>query len=584
MAERKLSDSHKRVVRYCVSELMATGLEVEGLRDAAGSAMKLLQTRLDTLASELHTLQHFTNSKEEEVGRAKEDQSLLLQTAHCPPLMWLDQRNGIPRSKEGEMILALLESNAFETVEDVLEWIVKKCAKCQHESSGADLRTSVAGLEKLRRALSEEVLARYLVGWANKLNAALQSKARQLFGSAKVKAAPVKKLERVLEKINDEDRERLGFFAAADIRDLARFSVECASEAELQQSVQRLRDVDWFEVIKEKNGFHADVDVDQAYGYRDFKMLGVFRPPASSSAYKEMCDSTGKPVCQIVEVQFLLEEFLQIKKYQHVLYTVLRAPEAGDQAKPMRLSSDDSPHTSRNPRAEPLTTRETKFANTTQRIVLTIPAQPADATGSEGAAWAFADALEATYPGFELEADWVTGEVIVKKVARASAALSAGLRPGQRVLSINGHQLKPHVVTDRMAACMLMGAVQDEERSCLELEVIRGGEYSVRNVELKSKQFYGIHFGKGGEGASTFGLQLKVHETTGDVQVGSCVEKSAADETGELIEGDTVLEINNIALIAGNYTAESAQRELAEARSEERVRLKIRHAVPSGGA
>ena len=605
MVERTLSDSHKRVVRYCVNELMATGLEVEGLREAAQSAMKLLQKRLHDLAEGLQTLPHFTANKEEVVGRARDDESLLLQTAHGPPIEWLDQHRGVLCSKEGQMVIALLDANAFETVEDVLEWVAKKCARLKNDS-GADLTNSAAGLEHLRNALSEEALARYLVGWAGKLNASLQYMARHLFGKAKVKAAPVKKLERVLEKLSAEDKERLGYLAAAEIRDLARFSVECASESELQEFVQRLRDAEWFEPLREKNGFHFEVDEDATHGYRDFKMFGVFHPPASSSMYTDMCDRLGRPVCQIVEVQFLLEEFLQIKKYQHILYTVLRKPEGGKAIPSHRQASDESNWAPESPRTPLSATAETpptahvtepSFANITQRVVVTVPRSVHVASvDSQGAAWPTiwpsAEKRAAAWPGCKLMVDWVTGEVLVTKVAQASAALSAGLRPGQRILSINGNQLKPHAFTDKMVASMLVGAVQDEERGSLELEVLRGGRYSERNVWLESESTMSMRTirmlggGEGGRGASTFGLQLSVNETStsGHVQVGSCVEKSPADKTGELIEGDMVLEINFISLIAGEHTAESAQRKLAEAASGKKgVVLKIRHAVQAGG-
>ena len=79
-------------------------------------------------------------------------------------------------------------------------------------------------------------------------------------------------------------------------------------------SVEQLRAVEWFEPLREKNGFHHTVKEDEAYGYRDFKVVGVFRPHQDALTRAGLIARGGTPVYQIVEVQFILSEFLKIKK------------------------------------------------------------------------------------------------------------------------------------------------------------------------------------------------------------------------------------------------------------------------------
>ena len=237
--------------------------------------MDKLRVRLTELHALNLRLPSFTPEKDISHVASNE---LLLQTSHIPPLAWLDKDEGVRRDKEGEMVLALLDAGAFDrvdkltdqivagTVNDVLQWVAEKCDALKHSDAmmGTDPKGSNKGLNQLRRSLSEEVLARYLIGWATKLNAHLKRLTNELFAPAEpvaagepapfphVKNAPVKALPRVLEKLGDDEKgrkpgEKLRFYAAADIRDLARFSVECSDEEQLMSCIQRLRDADWCE-------------------------------------------------------------------------------------------------------------------------------------------------------------------------------------------------------------------------------------------------------------------------------------------------------------------------------------------------
>ena len=104
---------------------------------------------------------------------------------------------------------------------------------------------------------------------------------------------------------------------AGGMCDLCRFSVVCAGPAELRAAFEELRGLrldrgDAVEVVRVKNGFHADSR--SVGGYRDVKLnlrVAVDMPG-------------GRVVHHIAEAQLLLQSYADVKAHMHLLYKVQR--------------------------------------------------------------------------------------------------------------------------------------------------------------------------------------------------------------------------------------------------------------------
>lgn len=173
-------------------------------------------------------------------------------------------------------------------------------------------------LHILRRAVSREFLGRLYIGWATKINDEVKKKAIECFGHDRVTVGPVKSWSRLSTK-QEEDWAKYKYHMAANIRDYCRLSIEFGSEEALTAGRRKLLDSritgDWFEPLREKNGFHFQAK--NYDGYRDIKVLGVFLG-------SNVKDRNGHQIRMIIEIQLILSSFLHYKTYQHILYDILR--------------------------------------------------------------------------------------------------------------------------------------------------------------------------------------------------------------------------------------------------------------------
>jgi len=98
--------------------------------------------------------------------------------------------------------------------------------------------------------------------------------------------------------------------------DVARLSICCGKADVMIQVAERILqtnfDRDGLEVLRLKNGFHPDAE--SSGGYRDLKLTILVAVPGMEN----------EQVRHVVECQLLLATYLQMKKFQHVLYEVER--------------------------------------------------------------------------------------------------------------------------------------------------------------------------------------------------------------------------------------------------------------------
>ena len=318
--DQTISSEGKPVLKHVLSSLKTTGLvgRLDGLQATATEGMQALQTSLHDLYSGLKTLPHLRDHADCPLGRAREDERALLQTAHMPELPWLDKEGGVLRKSEEQMAAALLEAGAFASTTDFCTFVCEVNASLQSTGGTAQGLKNKASVTALRQAVSKQALPRLLIARAVSLLPHLNACATELFGKGCVVIAPPKGITRVLVKQREHWDEHK-YHAGAAIRDYARFSVWCANEDDMLRERKKLLDPppEWFEPLREKNGFHHSVDENETHGYRDLKILGVFTPPG-------LKDGDGNQVRQIIEVQLLINSFLAIKKYQHLLYELSR--------------------------------------------------------------------------------------------------------------------------------------------------------------------------------------------------------------------------------------------------------------------
>lgn len=199
-------------------------------------------------------------------------------------------------SSDLEGVIDLFHLGAFRTVEDLCDW--------GNAGSWSEERQYV----------------RYLRQLAQIANDSLQKNAREIVGAGHI-AGPVKGDSRMIAKQEDyleatckEYGAKAKSQRAGGIVDVVRFSVSCASAQEMAAVYKRLMSCklkrDSLEVVRVKNGFHEEARA--MMGYRDIKLNFITPVPG-----REDC-------CVIGECQLLLESFLRIKEFQHILYEVIR--------------------------------------------------------------------------------------------------------------------------------------------------------------------------------------------------------------------------------------------------------------------
>jgi hypothetical protein len=165
----------------------------------------------------------------------------------------------------------------------------------------------------------------YLRELAKRANPAYQQKLRAIieeFPEAFYHEGPLKGEPRMLAKgREDYAPEALKCYGENDLGvggvvDIARLSVCCENADVMCKVVQRLTkttfEQDGLEVLRQKNGFHPDAE--SSGGYRDFKLTMLVGVPGMER----------EGVRHVVECQLLLQPYLEVKKFQHVLYEVER--------------------------------------------------------------------------------------------------------------------------------------------------------------------------------------------------------------------------------------------------------------------
>jgi hypothetical protein len=209
-------------------------------------------------------------------------------------ITWLDAKDNL------EALASLVEMELFETAEDLCDW----------------------GSGKWGR---DRIYVLYLRELAKRANAAYQAKIKAIveeFPQAEYHEGPLKGEPRMLVKGREDyaqdakrcyGEEDLGVGGVVDI---ARMSICCEHAEEMCRVVDRISrlsfDADGLEVLRQKNGFHPEAE--SSGGYRDFKLTILTGVPGMEA----------EGVRHVVECQLLLKPYLQLKKFQHVLYEVER--------------------------------------------------------------------------------------------------------------------------------------------------------------------------------------------------------------------------------------------------------------------
>lgn len=131
---------------------------------------------------------------------------------------------------------------------------------------------------------------------------------------ALLKVAPVKKMSRATEKIGTDYHDESKFPKSARIVDMLRCSLTFDDVEKLVDGVTTFQGI--VESNETENGFTQIMRIknglmDNHDGYKDVKLNVVF----GSAEF-------GKSV--ITEIQFILKDFLQVKKEQHRTYSIIR--------------------------------------------------------------------------------------------------------------------------------------------------------------------------------------------------------------------------------------------------------------------
>jgi hypothetical protein len=217
-----------------------------------------------------------------------------------------------------------------------------------------------------------EAYAHYIVAIGTQVEPAFNHQMLQLvgrlhatdaarFAGVAFKKAPLKRLERVVEKTKEDwpaflhpGHTALGDAAAAaahlppagvtrstwnetlqhryllggperhwedygNVLDIVRGSVSCATEDQIVGVMESIAEA--FVVVRVKNTMHADAKT--VGEYRDIKMLVVVS--SSDPVYNSVASESGG-VNMICEIQLLLNSYLEVKKSMHPLYKIVREP------------------------------------------------------------------------------------------------------------------------------------------------------------------------------------------------------------------------------------------------------------------
>lgn len=226
-------------------------------------------------------------------------------------LSWLTDMNTV------EAAVALFENGSFGSIEDFCLW----ADSLSPDSIASDYILSV--------------YRKWLLGEAALVDDVFQKRISDVLPSfASVRAGPLKKDNRVkVKQVNYssvgcslengelsyeeavsilEDRclqnleDRM---CAGGLLDFCRASVVCDTEDQLVECYKILTEqADFFNVARIKNGFHKDAET--SYGYRDIKLCAHVATPDNHD--------------MIVEVQLILTPLLNLKKFQHEAYNIVR--------------------------------------------------------------------------------------------------------------------------------------------------------------------------------------------------------------------------------------------------------------------
>jgi hypothetical protein len=165
----------------------------------------------------------------------------------------------------------------------------------------------------------------YIRELAKRANPAYQKKMQAIidkFPQAEYCEGPLKAEKRMLVKgREDYGPDAVRCYGEKDLGvggvvDVARLSICCENADVMCKVVERILQTnfedDGLEVLRLKNGFHPDAE--SSGGYRDLKLTILVAVP----------NMEHENVRHVVECQLLLATYLQMKKFQHVLYEVER--------------------------------------------------------------------------------------------------------------------------------------------------------------------------------------------------------------------------------------------------------------------